>query len=89
MRTLSLVIACSLPLLAGACLHSTDYGLPPLGEAVSRNTEVQKIHQLVDPRAPEGSGAQGALAQARYKTGQVRELAPSSASTTNFTRETR
>ena len=88
MRTLSLVLACSLPLLAAACLHPSDTGLPPLGEATDRMIAVQKVSQSVDPTPPEGSGAQGALAVQRYKNGQVRELAPPSSSTSNFTRDT-
>jgi hypothetical protein len=85
MRFPSLLLACGLPLLAAGCLH--DHGLPPFGEAVTRNAEAHKVSELVDHRPPEGSGAQGALGVERYKAGQVRQLAPSSSSTTNLTRD--
>ena len=70
--------------LLAACAHAVDTaGAPSFGQAVEAAKAAQTDADAVDPTPPEGSGAQGALAQARYRNGQTTELAPSATSTTN------
>jgi hypothetical protein len=45
--------------------------------------EAQRVSDTAEPGAPDGSGAVGALAQTRYKTGQTRPLVPASTSALN------
>lgn len=76
--------ACGMAAFAVACTHATDTaGAPSFGQALRTNREAQTNPTTVDPAAPEGSGAQGALGQQRYRTGQTRPLMPASSSTTN------
>lgn len=70
--------------LAAACAHSVDTaGVETFGQAVENNGQHQIIPAATDTRAPEGSGAQGALAQSRYRTGTTEPLLPSSSSIAN------
>lgn len=84
MRTLLLSAAATLALGASACTHPADSaGAPGFGDAVSMMHAAQTIPAEPTTEAPEGSGAQGALAQTRYKTGTTLPLLPASSSTMN------
>lgn len=74
----------ALILLASACTTPADRsGAPSFGDAVRTNTEAQATTSATTTEPPEGSGAQGAGAQTRYKTGATRMLLPGSTSTAN------
>jgi len=82
MRTL---IALSALALVGACAHrKTDTaGAPSFGVSVQTLQSEQAMPGAVSEQPPEGSGAQGALAQERYQTGNTRPLLPSTTSSAN------
>ncbi len=79
MRTL--VTLAALALALSACSHPVDTaGADSFGDAVRMMHAAQTAPEA---EAPEGSGAQGALAQQRYKAGQTHPLMPSSTSLAN------
>jgi hypothetical protein len=79
-----LIAAAAIAALAAACTTPVDTsGAPSFGEAVRINTQAQTVPGSTSLEAPEGSGAQGAEAQTRYKTGTTRPLMPASTSATN------
>jgi hypothetical protein len=79
-----LIAAAGLAALAAACTTPVDTaGAPSFGEAVRINTQAQTAPGSTSLEAPEGSGAQGAEAQTRYKTGNTRPLQPASTSSAN------
>lgn len=81
MRTLLALTALA---LAGACSHKIDtVGAPDFGASVEAMHRAQAVPGQVSDEPPEGSGAQGALAQERYETGQTRPLLPTSTSSAN------
>lgn len=83
MRTL---IALSALVLVCACAHrKTDTaGAPSFGASV-QTLQTQVVPGSVSAEPPEGSGAQGALAQERYQTGNTRPLLPTTTSSANPT----
>ncbi|MGD9966259.1 MAG: hypothetical protein AB7T59_07045 [Hyphomonadaceae bacterium] len=83
MRTL---LAFSALALASACTHPVDTaGAPSFGAAVEAMQEAQTAPGVVSAAPPEGSGAQGELAQERYRNGQTRPLMPATTSSANPT----
>lgn len=79
-----LIAAAGLAALAAACTTTPDTaGAPSFGESVRAMHEAQAIPTEASAEAPEGSGAQGALAQTRYKTGNTRPLPAASVSSMN------
>lgn len=81
MRTL---LALSALLLTSACLHPLDTaGAPSFGVSVEAMQNNQATPEAVSDEAPEGSGAVGALAQERYRTGRTRPLMPTTTSSAN------
>ena len=84
MRTILFSSALLLAAAASGCASSVDTaGAPTFGLAVQQMHDAQTDPVAATDQPPEGSGAVGALAQQRYKAGQVRPLAPPSTSTTN------
>ena len=63
-----------------ACAYTTS---PNFGHALATAQAAQAEPAAPTDAAPEGSGAVGALAQGRYKTGSTRPLLPSSTSVAN------
>lgn len=83
MRT-HLIAAAGLAALAAACSTTPDTaGNPSFGESVRAMHDAQALTTETSAEAPEGSGAQGALAQTRYKTGDTRPLPAASVSSLN------
>lgn len=81
MRTL---LALSALTLTSACLHPVDTaGAPSFGASVQAMHGNQATPGAGSTEAPEGSGAVGALAQERYRTGQTRPLMPTTTSSAN------
>ena len=81
MRTL---LAFSALVLASACSHPVDTaGAPSFGASVQAMHSSQTTPEAASDEAPEGSGAVGALAQERYRTGQTRPLMPTTTSSAN------
>lgn len=81
MRTL---LALSALVLASACLHPVDTAsAPSFGASVDAMHRNQTTPGPVSDEPPEGSGAVGALAQERYRTGQTRPLMPTTTSSAN------
>lgn len=75
MRTLMIVAAGALAALAAACTHPTDSSAASsFGEALRTMQTAQTVPGEVSTAPPEGSGAQGAAAQTRYKAGQTTPL---------------
>lgn len=69
-----------------ACVSSDKVdtaGAPSFGASLETMQNVQAVPGAVSEEPPEGSGAVGALAQERYKTGQTRPLLPTTTSTAN------
>lgn len=72
--------------LVCACSHKTDtVGAPSFGDSVEAMHDAQTVPGLVSPEPPAGAGAQGALAQERYNSGQIRPLLPAATSSANPT----
>jgi hypothetical protein len=63
-----------------ACAYTSS---PNFGEAHNRMLNAQTENAHATDAAPEGSGAVGAAAQTRYKTGTTYDLLPSSTSSSN------
>ena len=83
MRTLLSLSALTFVAFASSCASSVDTAnAPAYGAAVRQMQESQSEPTTATSEAPAGSAAVGALAQQRYRSGQVRELAPASTSTT-------
>lgn len=81
MRTLLAFAALT---LLSACAHKTDSsGAPSFGASLQTMQEAQATPDAETEAPPEGSGAQGALAQERYRTGTTRPLLPSTTSAAN------
>jgi hypothetical protein len=76
MKTL---IALSALALLCACSHRAD----TFGASVQTLQDKQAVPGPVSEEPPEGSGAQGALAQERYQNGQTRPLLPTATSSAN------
>jgi hypothetical protein len=83
MRTL---LALSALTLLCACAHKIDtVDAPTYGASVQLMHDAQTEPGPVSEQPPEGSGAQAALAQERYQTGQTRPLLPTTTSSANPT----
>jgi hypothetical protein len=83
MRTL---LALSALTLLCACSHAVDTAsAPSFGVSTQMLHNAQTVLGPVSEEPPEGSGAQGALAQDRYQTGQTRPLLPTTTSSANPT----
>lgn len=82
MRTLFALAALA---FTAACAHSVDRAnAPAFGAAIEGNRDAQVVSTAAPTQEePDGSGAVGALAQTRYKTGQTRPLLPTNASVSN------
>jgi hypothetical protein len=79
-----LIITLAAVAIVAACAHPADTaGAPSFGASVETMHQAQRVSDTAETGAPAGSGAVGALAQTRYKTGQTRPLAPASTSTVN------
>ncbi len=77
-------LAFSALLLVYGCSHKVDtVGAPTFGASVETLHNAQALPETVSETEPEGSGAQGALAQKRYETGQTRPLLPTNTSSAN------
>lgn len=84
MRTILASSALVLAALSSGCASSVDTAnAPTFGVANQQMRDAQTDPVAATSQAPEGSGAVGTLAQQRYKTGEIRPLAPASTSTTN------
>jgi hypothetical protein len=78
------IISLAAVAIVAACAHPADTaGAPSFGASVEAMHEAQRVSDTAEPGAPDGSGAVGALAQTRYKTGQTRPLVPASTSALN------
>lgn len=79
------LVAFSALALVSACAHDkTDTaGAPSFGVSAQRLQDAQAAPGAVSEAPPEGSGAQGALAQQRYQTGATRPLLPATTSAAN------
>jgi hypothetical protein len=81
MKTL---LALSALTLTRACLHPVDTAdAPSFGASVQAMHSNQATPEAVSDEAPEGSGAVGALAQERYRTGRTRPLMSTTTSSAN------
>lgn len=80
----TLIALSALAVLAASCTQSIGTaGVPSFGASLEAMREAQTATGVTSTEAPEGSGAQGAGAQTRYKTGRTHPLRPATTSSVN------